>query len=183
MSTDFTPVVTAVRSWFRLGSGLSMIVLENEARPYVNQQWGEIKLVGTQIDQTDSVAYDDDRKPYVRCARMLTFRLAVESFSQTPSLFAPVHLEQLRARTNLPRLMDVLKAVPLAVASFTETRNADRIVDERFISRFEMDVRIRWGFTVAAPADEPALEVIDKVTGKGTIDPDAKEAPYSAERP
>jgi hypothetical protein len=180
MSSDFTAAEAALKTWFRRGSGLTQVLMRNEARPRVNAQWGEISIQRMVTVGSDTTRYVN-RFPVVYCERRLTITLAVESDSQTSSIFALVPITRLQALAETDRMIAALKSGGLVYESGTEIVQADYELDENWISRYEMTVSIRWGFEVTISNPDDEVGPIEHVLGTGNLS--GKSADYRADKP
>lgn len=180
MSTDFSDAQEALKTWFREGSGLTMVVMRNEPRPRVNAQWGDIHPQRLSTVGTDTVRYVEGF-PVVYCERRLTIVLGIESDSQDPDDFALAPLARLQALAETARMISILKAGGLVYESGTEITQADYELDQHWISRYELTAAMRWGFTVTTTKPADAVGPIEHVLGKGTLG--GKDTSYRADKP
>jgi hypothetical protein len=176
VTANFTTPETAIKAWFLACTGLSQVLMQNEPRPFTKNVWGEITIGRSTREGQDSVINQGaSNLPRTRSVRSLQVTLAVESFSQSPSSIGLVHLETLRSAALWPKRVAILTAAKLVYANDGDIVQADRMVDERFISRYELDARFRWGFFVDATEDDDAVATIETVEGTGTLNPGASE--------
>lgn len=184
MTASFVEEEAALKLWFKAGTKLTQVLLENEPRPMVPSQWGVIKLMSSRPDGRDSVVFFDsggERLPRTRCERTLFLKIAVEAFSQSMTLFALSPLERLRAAAVHPRLQAMLKTADLVFVGSSEIVNADREIDQRWISRFEMDAQFRWVYMLDGDVGADAASWIERVKGTGTFSNPDKTATYDAD--
>ena len=83
--------------------------------------------------------------------REFTLAVQVESFSQKPNDAARVFLEAARTCIRLPSVRAELQAVGIALIEALPTVLLDSVVDDRMLSRANMDVR----FSVADSKSDP----------------------------
>jgi hypothetical protein len=168
---DWTQIADALKAWFLAGTGLDLVVLENEERPFVEPAWGYLVIDDAQSVGTDST-YLVDRPgaepgaplvPMVSGLRIFTVHVYVESFSQRPEDFAVKHLERLRGALRFPRLMKMIREVGLALVDVSPTVVSDYAVDERVISRASFDVRFNAAFNLIDEADQEAGDYIERI--------------------
>lgn len=154
-------VITALKAWCLAGTGLTLVVLENEERPFVEQAWLYLSVSRVAKLGVDDVGFSeplgwaegDQLVHAVSGNRVFTTRIHCDSFSQRANAFAVLHLENMRTASELPRLTALLDAAGVSIVDFGDIETEDYMVDERTISRAGMDVR----FNVAVNmVDDPS---------------------------
>jgi len=177
------PVNDALKAWFRLGTGITQVVMVNEARPFTKTVWGHLQVVtvtGYGMDDSRLVDVTETdpgtglpvvhTRRQIQGQRTFTLRVSVESISQKGANLADNPLERLRSTWELEAMQALLAAQNCALADFGPSQMADLEVDERVISVWFADVEINTAFTFTASAD---VDTIESVTATSNfIEPD-----------
>lgn len=164
----------ALKTWFLRATGLGLVVMENEPRPFVQQTWGRLQVInieGHGMDDMDEVEEVDTTvdptviriRQRVQGQRSFVLRCAIESLDQSAGGFAANTLERLRGLWMTQPQRDLLDSVNVCVSSFPNaSQMGDVEVDEHTISAWFVDVEFNAGFTWIDTVNPP-LDYFDSV--------------------
>lgn len=173
----------ALKAWFRMGTGLSLVVMSNEPRPFTKPVWGHLQVLTVEAQGWDDTRLVDVPVPdpvtgipaphtrrQIQGQRAFTLRVSVESLSQKGASLADNPIERLRATWELEEMMALLAAQNCALADFGPSQMGDLEVDQRVISAWFADVEINTAFTFTGAAD---VDTIESMTATSSfVEPD-----------
>lgn len=157
---DWATVGPVIVTWVKYGTGLEQVILENEERPFVLEQWGRIALAEEKVVGTDMIRFfpivgeDNKLAQKILGYRVVTFDVAVEALNQSFADFAAGPISRLMSFAQLPVQHERLKAVDAGLLDVGESSRADYEDDQRLVSAYVLKVRFNVAFT-ADPNDPP----------------------------
>lgn len=188
---DFAAVRIALNSWFAAGTGVQIIV-ENEQRPFVESRyiaWAFSSVGGAALDDVSQVFVtvgtppDDIEVAVSRVSGQRPFTVEVESYShsQAPADFAPVALERLRTLASTPRLRAILATAGVALASFGPSTVRDIPQDERQFSVWgaTLEFSVAFTFTADSGVEANRESAIETVNGEAEVPDESTPREFS----
>lgn len=138
---NWTAITDAMIDWARVGSGLGAsgyVELIHQAQEFPSDVYclvdiREVNDIGEdQLTYVDTEATQSYEK--VEGMRAINVRFWFFSFDQTPSRFALLYAERLRAASQSLKLQTILDTADVRVQTINETAIEDAEIDERFAS-------------------------------------------------
>jgi hypothetical protein len=176
-------VIPALKAWFTAATGISLVLLKNEPRPFVQATWGQLEILEVQSYDMDDTSIVEVVLPggsvvtrqAVRGQRTFRLELRVLTNRQDPPGIADNKLELLKTRVQLDTVSALLVPVNVALGAISPSTVADVLVDDRVYSGWlataEMNAAFEYIDTDPSPgADAP---FITQVEGTYSIPADA----------
>lgn len=185
---DWPTLKPVLKQWVTAGTGIAMVVFENEPAPFKEATFAELRVTGvgsfggmddvTQVTVETSPGVFAERQN-ISGQRSFALQISVWSDKQTGETFADIPLDSLKTKSQMPRFIALLETVNVARSSFGDCANGDLERDDRSWSVWVATAEFNCSFNWTSGAEDSG-DVIEQVAGAYRIPSDAAEVPFTA---
>ncbi len=170
---DWPTIKPVLKTWVTAGCGVTLVVFENEKAPFKESTFAELRITNVTsngfMDDVTQVTIETSpgvfaERQRIRGQRTFSMQVSVWSDIQVSTPFAEIPLENLKTKSQLPRLIALLEAVNVARNSFGDCANGDVERDGRMWSVWVATGEFNTAFEWTSGADDSG-DTIETVAG------------------